>query len=132
MTRSRIQAIHDKVNSLLNTLDLDTTLDGLLLHASTLCVLSYEPQEPPSMDKSPEGTEDQAKEDIGEEEQMFRLQSRRTGPHAGTIRFPPDDPVPNRNTLQNTFSVCHQTSRRATGPSGVDPGEPDLAPNHPA
>ncbi|KAK1628064.1 hypothetical protein QYE76_002379, partial [Lolium multiflorum] len=37
MTRARAKAIHDKVNSLLTTLDLDTPLDGMLPHAETLC-----------------------------------------------------------------------------------------------
>ena len=41
MTRARVKAIHAKVNSLLSMCDLDTSLDGLLLHSDTLCVLSY-------------------------------------------------------------------------------------------
>jgi hypothetical protein len=32
MTRDRVKSIHDKVNSLLSTLELDITLDGLLPH----------------------------------------------------------------------------------------------------
>src|SRR3954451_13999601 len=46
MTRARAKALHDKVNSLLITLDLDTPLDGMLLTADTLCVIRYIPQEP--------------------------------------------------------------------------------------
>ena len=42
MTRARVKALHDKVNSILTTLDLDTPLDGLLLHASALCVIRYQ------------------------------------------------------------------------------------------
>ncbi|KAK1608011.1 hypothetical protein QYE76_031684 [Lolium multiflorum] len=41
MTRARAKAIHDKVNSLLTSLDLDTPLDGMLPHAETLCVIRY-------------------------------------------------------------------------------------------
>src|SRR5215218_7637416 len=41
MTRARAKALHDKVNSLLTTLDLDTPLDGMLPHAETLCVIRY-------------------------------------------------------------------------------------------
>ena len=41
MTRARVKALHDKVNSLLSMCDLDTPLNGLLLHSDTLCVLSY-------------------------------------------------------------------------------------------
>ena len=43
MTRARAKALHDKVNSLLTSLDLGSTLDGILLHADTLCILRYEP-----------------------------------------------------------------------------------------
>src|SRR3954469_14601168 len=45
MTRTRAKALHNKVNSLLITLDLDTPLDGILLTADTLCVIRYIPQE---------------------------------------------------------------------------------------
>ena len=41
MTRARVKALHEKVNSLLSMCDLDTPLNGLLLHSDTLCVLSY-------------------------------------------------------------------------------------------
>ena len=41
MTRARVKALHDKVNSILATLDLDTPLDGMLPHAETLCVIRY-------------------------------------------------------------------------------------------
>ena len=44
MTRARVKVLHDKVNSLLSTFDFGSTLDGLLLHADTLCVTRYEPQ----------------------------------------------------------------------------------------
>ena len=46
MTRARARALHEKVNSLLVTLDLGTSLDGILLTADTLCVIRYLPQEP--------------------------------------------------------------------------------------
>src|SRR3954469_20856630 len=45
MTCPRAKALHDKVNSLLITLDLDTPLDGMLLTADTLCVIRYIPHE---------------------------------------------------------------------------------------
>src|SRR3954452_5988396 len=45
MTRARAKALHDKVNSLLITLDLDTPLDGILLTADTLCVIRYIPHD---------------------------------------------------------------------------------------
>ena len=43
MTRARTKALHDKVNSLLSTLELDTPLDGILPHTNVLCILSYDP-----------------------------------------------------------------------------------------
>ena len=46
MTRARVKALHDKVNSLLSSFDFDSTLDGILLHADTLCILRYEPPKP--------------------------------------------------------------------------------------
>ena len=45
MIRARVKALHDKVNSLLSTCNLTSTLDGMLLHSDTLCILRYEPQE---------------------------------------------------------------------------------------
>ena len=46
MTRARAKALHDKVNSLLSTFDLGSTLDGMLLHTDMLCVIRYEPMKP--------------------------------------------------------------------------------------
>jgi hypothetical protein len=43
MTRARAKAIHDKVNLLLNTLDLEHTLDGSLPHCNIICAVQYEP-----------------------------------------------------------------------------------------
>ena len=48
MTRARAKAFHDKVNSLLSTCDFGSTLDGMLLHSDTLCILRYEPRQPAS------------------------------------------------------------------------------------
>jgi hypothetical protein len=60
MTRARVEALHDKVKSILSTLDLNTTLDGKLPHANVLCVIRYEPREEyvkggPTPDKEGEG-----------------------------------------------------------------------------
>jgi hypothetical protein len=43
MTRARAKALHDKVNSLLNTLDLKHTLNGSLPHGNIICVVRYDP-----------------------------------------------------------------------------------------
>ncbi|KAK1579642.1 hypothetical protein QYE76_016620 [Lolium multiflorum] len=58
MTRARAKAIHDKVNSLLTTLDLGTPLDGLLPHADVLCVIRYKAHQDPGE----EGRHGQGKE----------------------------------------------------------------------
>ena len=42
MTRARVKSLHDKVNSLLSMCDLDTPLNGLLLHSDTLCILRHD------------------------------------------------------------------------------------------
>jgi hypothetical protein len=43
MTRARAKALHDKVNLLLNTLDLEHTLNGSLPHGNIICAVHYEP-----------------------------------------------------------------------------------------
>jgi hypothetical protein len=47
MTRARAKAIHDKVNSLLSSHAFDTSWDGSLPHAETLCIIRYEGSESP-------------------------------------------------------------------------------------
>ena len=51
MTRSRAKAMQDKVNSLLSLHQFNLSMDGLLPQADMLCVLSYEPNVDPSVDK---------------------------------------------------------------------------------
>ena len=46
MTRARAKLLQAKVNSLLSSCDFGLPLDGLLLHATTLCILSYEATSP--------------------------------------------------------------------------------------
>ena len=43
MTRSRAQAIQDKVNSFLTLHTFDVSVNGILPHGTTFCVLRYEP-----------------------------------------------------------------------------------------
>jgi hypothetical protein len=43
MTRAQAKALHDKVNSLLNTLDLEHTWNGLLPHGNIICEVRYDP-----------------------------------------------------------------------------------------
>ena len=57
MTRASVKALHDKVNSLLYVCDLDTPLNGLLLHSETLCILRNQ------LDNDPQwGGEDEQEE----------------------------------------------------------------------
>ena len=51
MTRSRAKAMQDKVNSLLSLHQLNLSMDGLLPQADMLCVLRYESNVDPSVDK---------------------------------------------------------------------------------
>jgi hypothetical protein len=43
MKRARAKALHDKVNLLLNTLDLEHTMNGSLPHGNIICAVCYEP-----------------------------------------------------------------------------------------
>ena len=58
MTRARVKALHDEVNSLLTTLDLGTPLDGLLLHADVLCVIRYKAHQDPGEEETPRSREE--------------------------------------------------------------------------
>src|SRR3954467_9966565 len=46
MTRARAKLLQAKVNSLLSSCDFGLPLDGLLLHATMLCILRYEATPP--------------------------------------------------------------------------------------
>jgi len=64
MTRARVKALHDKVNSLLSVHDLDTPLNCFLPHSDTLCVLRYELHE--DLQGSVEHGQASSQEDGGE------------------------------------------------------------------
>ncbi|KAK1680979.1 hypothetical protein QYE76_041827, partial [Lolium multiflorum] len=66
MTRARVKALHEKVNSLLTTLDLGTPLDGMLPHADVLCVIRYKEHQDPGEEDAPWSRE-------GEEQQDTKL-----------------------------------------------------------
>ena len=66
MTRARVKALHDKVNSLLAMCDLDTPLNDLLLHSDTLCILRHDPLE--DIQGSVEVGQESSQEDEGEGE----------------------------------------------------------------
>ena len=59
ITRSRSNAIHDKVNSLLSLYTFDVLVNGSLPHGDTLCMLSYEPSMEPQGDSKDDQDKDQ-------------------------------------------------------------------------
>ena len=81
MTRARAKALHDKVNSLLSSLDLGSTLDGLLLHTDTLCILRYESRElPQHLPRSVQGTADEATPSWSKDPGVSALEDRSLRP----------------------------------------------------
>src|SRR3954467_8302774 len=60
MTRARAKLLQAKVNSLLSSCDFGLPLYGLLLHATTLCTLSYEATSPHQAPKEEGPGEDAA------------------------------------------------------------------------
>ncbi|KAK1602536.1 hypothetical protein QYE76_017967 [Lolium multiflorum] len=89
MTRARAKAIHDKVNSLLTTLDLGTPLDGLLPHADVLCVIRYKAHQDPGEEETPWSRE-------GEEQRNLEMNMKKpTSPEerqGRKGRWPVQDP----------------------------------------
>ncbi|KAK1601987.1 hypothetical protein QYE76_027092 [Lolium multiflorum] len=67
MTRARVKALHDEVNSLLTTLDLGTPLDGLLPHADVLCVIRYKEHQDPGEEDTPWPREGEEQLDMRDE-----------------------------------------------------------------
>ncbi|KAK1632864.1 hypothetical protein QYE76_007179 [Lolium multiflorum] len=64
MTRARVKALHDEVNSPLTTLDLGTPLDGLLPHADVLCVIRYKAHQDPGEEETPRSREGEKQLDM--------------------------------------------------------------------
>ena len=88
MTGARAKALHDKVNSLLSTFDLGSTLDGMLLHSDMLCVIRYEPTE--SLECGTTSWIEQGSEEVEDEE--------KAGNSDRIIRLSPsDNPAPPRS-----------------------------------
>ena len=140
MTRARAKALHEKVNSLLATSDLDTTLDGLLLHTDTLCILRNVPKE------SGQEAEASEQQDGGELEEASRHPSRLrpapmpdlppsqpasqpawTGSHAGS------PPAPSGVQAGTSRLPCRSPARASRHPSRLEPAPmPGHQPSHPA
>ena len=68
MIRARVKAIYAKVNSLLSMCELDTPLNGLLLHSDTLCILRNQLHE--DLQGSAEVGQESSQDDKEEEEEM--------------------------------------------------------------
>jgi hypothetical protein len=118
MTRARAKAIHDKVNSLLTSLDLDTPLDGMLPHAETLCVIRYVEHQDHGEDVTPwsrEG-EEQLIEKMYTELDPKSPQERKEETMSGQSRIR-SDRTPDRATRLRIRSTG-----RLTGPPGPQPG----------
>ena len=102
MTRARVKALRDKVNSLLSICDLDTPLNGLLLHADTLCILRNNYHE--------DGQETSQQEDEKAEQRYYRQQGR-------YYRQAPDDEVEAREAPGSgtTAATSGTTASSRTG-----------------
>ncbi|KAK1697512.1 hypothetical protein QYE76_014209 [Lolium multiflorum] len=64
MTRARVKALHDKVNSLLTTLDLGTPLDGMLPHADVLFIIRYKAHQDTGEEDKPWSREGEEQRDM--------------------------------------------------------------------
>jgi hypothetical protein len=135
MTRARVKALHDKVNSLLTTLDLDTPLDGMLPHAETLCVIRYMEHQGPGKDEtswSREGEEQQnlemnmepkptSPEERQGREGRWPVQSpvrpnpRPDGPATGPVNRAQTGPTPSYRTTTGPRTGLFAESRLAAG-----------------
>ena len=122
MTRAHVKALCDKVNSLISTFDLDSTLDGVLLHADTLCILRYEPLHRlhGSMKDGREDGQDAMKKDHSGATPGAAV------PHAETTRRHA------RRTGRDAEPLYRTLVRRIPDPAGGPPGTPAPPPNRPA
>ncbi|KAK1648993.1 hypothetical protein QYE76_066798 [Lolium multiflorum] len=113
MTRARAKAIHDKVNSLLTTLDLDSPLDGMLPHAETLCVIRYMEHQDPGEDETSWSRE-------GEEQRNLEMNMKPKPPSPEERqgrggRWPVQDPV--RPDPRPDAPATGPVNRAQTGPT---------------
>ncbi|KAK1608392.1 hypothetical protein QYE76_032065 [Lolium multiflorum] len=115
MTRARVKALHEKVNSILSTLNLGTTLDGMLPHANVLCVIRYEHREEyvtggPTPDK--EGGEEGLQPEATTQDQHYQPQ------HPGTAGLDtPALPAPSDRHCRPAHPALPAPNRRHCRPS---------------
>jgi hypothetical protein len=77
MTRARAKAFHDKVNLLLNTLDLEHTVNGSLPHGNIICAVRYEPH-------------GEATKDEEHEEEAWKRRKKKSDASDGPAKAGPD------------------------------------------
>ena len=147
ITRARAKLLQDKVNSLLSMCDLNSTLDGLLLHAPTLCILRYKSRSHP-----------QAGLDQGRDAAQDGAAAAKTRPESPPLQGPESPPPQQQHTvghsgwgsgdspktLRSLLPLCVQAGVSAPLNNGVSapscqaahqlswpvPFHPQLAPNY--
>ena len=113
MTRARVKALHDEVNTLLTTLDLGTPLDGLLPHADVLCVIRYKAHQDPGEEDKPRSREGEKQLDM---EMIMKPKPTSLEALQGRDgRWPVQDPV--RPDPQPDAPVTGPVDRSQTGPA---------------
>ena len=132
MTRARVKALHEKVNSLLTTLDLGTPLDGMLPHADMLCVIRYEEHQDPGEEDTPRsrGGEEQRDAKMDVELEPESPEERKEGKMAGRPRIRSDRP-PDRATRSQVRLAPGPVGARSqvrSRPAGPVPGPVGPAP----
>jgi hypothetical protein len=79
MTRVRLKAIHDKVNSILSVVDLNTHLNGILPHAHIRYVIRCKRQQGPIEEELQWCKEERRRKEKRREEERRRKEKRREG-----------------------------------------------------
>ena len=140
LTRARVKALHDKVNSLLSMCDLDTPLNGLLLHSDTLCILrnNYQEDHQASAEVGQGTSQEEDEEDEASARRYYRQEGRyyRQDPGSCTRRTTAEDEdlrgVPGGGTTACTAVLPpdpdHGTTARGTA-GGT--GTPENATGYP-
>jgi hypothetical protein len=142
MTRARVKALHDEVNSLLTTLDLGTPLDGMLPHADVLCVIRYKAHQDPGEEDTPWSREGEEQRDMEMITKLdpTSLEALKAREECWPVQDPvgpapqPDHPVPGPvNRAPNRISL-HRTGKQPDGNLRgfrLAPGRPAPGPDHP-
>jgi hypothetical protein len=137
MTRARVKALHDEVNSLLTTLDLGTPLDGLLPHADVLCVIRYKAHQDPGEEETPRSREEGKPLDMEmilkpKPTSLEALQGRDGGwPVTGPVRPDQQPDAPVTGPVNRAQTGPAPSYRTTTGPRTGFLAEVRFAPGQP-